>query len=313
MRRKRRRCRQDASNRSQAYLPDLIRSPPDAEVLCRSVMPCDTSSGPSISMLFVKPERAAAMADRTNTGIRLRKRHGIQGDVHADPLGPRQILLVAGEVLDDLRLPGDALRANVVTRGIELDALGSGTVLQIGASARVRLTHRCEVCSHIAQHAGLSRLKVLHGRRGYLGVVVADGVVQVSDELSVTRERFTWVPEHILARTLWVVRRIPPGRVAPYSMLVRLIGAPRGYLRALPRAITFAASRGLAAHRVVNSHGELLKSLPTQPWLLAAEGVESDGSVVGDLGRYTWRPRGLYYKPLPSLPGQLALADVLHP
>jgi len=278
-----------------------------------AVMLCDTPSSPSVSMLFVKPDRAAAMADRAATGIQLRRRHGVQGDVHADPLGPRQILLVAGEVLDDLRLPGEALRANVVTRGIELDALGSGTVLQIGSSALVRLTHRCEVCSHIAQHAGLSQLKVLHGRRGYLGVVIADGVVQVSDELSVTRERFTWVPEHILARTLWVVRRIPPGRVAPYSMLVRLIGAPRGYLRALPRAITFAASRGLAAHRVVSSRGELLESLPTQPRLLAAEGVASNGSVVGDLDRYIWRPRSLYYKPLPSHPEQLSLGCVHHP
>jgi len=229
-------------------------------------------------------------------GLELVYRSGIGGDVHRHPLGPRQVLLVAAEVQEQLGLAPDALRANIITRGIPLDDLESGTVLSLGAQASVRLTHRCEVCSHLGRLSGIDDLRGLHGRRGYLAVVIASGRVEVSDSVGVGNVEYARVPDHVAARALWVIRQIPSGRVVPFTMLVQLVGAPRGYLRALPRLVQAAAHRGLPAHRVVASSGALLDYVPEQLERLTLEGVScADGQVLS-VARLTWRPHGLYLR-----------------
>jgi methylated-DNA-protein-cysteine methyltransferase-like protein len=75
-----------------------------------------------------------------------------------------------------------------------------------------------------------------------------------------------------------VVRRIPPGRVASYSMVadrVRKPGAARAVGGALARGL------GVPAHRVVTAEGRLVRKWPEQSRLLRDEGVPvRDGRVA---------------------------------
>ncbi len=254
----------------------------------------DSSAATLVRSLFVKMERGAPMTDSSDAGIHLDCRLGVRGDYQAGPLGPRQVLLVAGEGLDLLGLGDHALRANIVTRGIALEMLESGTLLDVGPAAQVRLTHRCEVCARIGKMAGVAKLRTLNGKRGYLGVVTRTGDVALGDAIRIAPERYNAVPDHVLERLLWVIRQIPHGRVLPYDLLVRVGGAPRGYLRALPRAIRTAHDRSLPAHRVVTSHGRLLDFLEHQEAQLWAEGVRCGSGSLARLDAVTWRPSDLY-------------------
>ncbi|MGF1600095.1 MAG: MOSC domain-containing protein [Acidimicrobiales bacterium] len=133
---------------------------------------------------------------------------GVAGDVHAgssvqhrsrvalDPGQPnlRQVHLLASEVLESLAgagppvAPGD-LGENITTSGIDLHALGVGTVLRIGESALVAVTGLRNPCAQIDDfRPGLLRQLryrdddgVLVRRAGIMGVVVLGGVVSVGD------------------------------------------------------------------------------------------------------------------------------------
>ena len=76
-----------------------------------------------------------------------------------------------------------------------------------------------------------------------------------------------------------VVKRIPRGRVASYSMVADRVRKPGA-----ARAVGAALARGLntgAAHRVVRADGRLVARWPEQSRLLAREGVAvHDGKVV---------------------------------
>ncbi len=79
-------------------------------------------------------------------------------------------------------------------------------------------------------------------------------------------------------RVATVVRRIPRGRVASYSMVadrVRRPGAARAVGSALARGLT------VPAHRVVTADGRLVRRWPDQSRLLRDEGVSvRDGRVA---------------------------------
>ena len=79
-------------------------------------------------------------------------------------------------------------------------------------------------------------------------------------------------------RVATVVRRIPRGRVASYSMVadrVRRPGAARAVGSALARGLT------VPAHRVVTADGRLVPRWPDQSRLLRDEGVSvRDGRVA---------------------------------
>ena len=99
--------------------------------------------------LFMKIEKGMPLSRPRDGKFLLRSRFGIEGDANAGGVGPRQVLLVALETLQAFKLqPGD-LRENIVVAGLPLDDLPSGSVLQFGDSATVRLTYHCEVCKYI--------------------------------------------------------------------------------------------------------------------------------------------------------------------
>jgi O-6-methylguanine DNA methyltransferase len=75
-----------------------------------------------------------------------------------------------------------------------------------------------------------------------------------------------------------VVRRIPRGRVASYSMVADRVGEPGA-----ARAVGGALSRGSLgpAHRVVTAEGRLVQRWPDQARLLRDEGIAvRDGRIV---------------------------------
>jgi O-6-methylguanine DNA methyltransferase len=78
-------------------------------------------------------------------------------------------------------------------------------------------------------------------------------------------------------RVATVVRRIPRGRVASYSMVADRLHMPRA-----ARAVGSALARGLEvpAHRVVTADGRLVRRWPDQSRLLRDEGVAVRGGKV---------------------------------
>ena len=64
--------------------------------------------------LFIKAEKGLPLSKPCEGKFLLRARFGIEGDANAGCVGPRQVLLVAMETLQEFKLqPGD-LRENVV-------------------------------------------------------------------------------------------------------------------------------------------------------------------------------------------------------
>jgi MOSC domain-containing protein YiiM len=137
---------------------------------------------------------------------------GVDGDAHAgvtvqhrsrvavDPSQPnlRQVHLMHSELHDDLRALGFDVAAgqlgeNVTTRGLDLHALPTDSVLHIGAEAAVRVTGLRNPCQQIeAFRSGL--LKQVVGRDaagevvrrgGIMGVVLAGGPIRPGDSIVV--------------------------------------------------------------------------------------------------------------------------------
>ena len=122
--------------------------------------------------------------------------------VAQDPTQPnlRQVHLIHSELLDELRRAGfdvapGALGENVTTRGVDLLALPTDTVLRIGATAVVRVTGLRNPCAQIERFRTGLLAEVLRRdeagtvarRAGVMGVVVASGVVRPVDPVGVER------------------------------------------------------------------------------------------------------------------------------
>ena len=106
---------------------------------------------------------------------------GIEGDCHRKPGGSRQVLLMSEENGDAFGLAPGEVRENIVTRGIDLQALPAGTRLEIGGAA-LEITKDCEPCVFIERiRPGLRDRMV--GRRGMLARVLQSGLIRVGDEI----------------------------------------------------------------------------------------------------------------------------------
>lgn len=139
---------------------------------------------------------------------------GVEGDRHAgvtvqhrsrvrrDPTRPnlRQVHLVHAELHDELRAAGFEVEAgdigeNVTTRGIDLLALPTGTLLHLGDDATVRVTGLRNPCAQLDHfQAGLMQATLdrapdgsLVRKAGVMAVVVTGGVVRRGDPIRVER------------------------------------------------------------------------------------------------------------------------------
>ncbi|MEA2385445.1 MAG: hypothetical protein QOH72_5416 [Solirubrobacteraceae bacterium] len=129
-------------------------------------------------------ERAAAIAGR-----------GLEGDRYAAGAGTfstggargHDLTLIAAESLDALALPGgerlayEDARRNVVTRGIDLDAL-IGRPFRVG-DVECFGQRPCEPCAHLERLTVPGTLRGLVHRGGLRADVIADGTIEVGAEV----------------------------------------------------------------------------------------------------------------------------------
>lgn len=130
----------------------------------------------------------------TQTTVELHAGRGIPGDRYFDGTGTfsasekhgQELTLIEAEVLDALREEGLELtaadaRRNVVTRGIDLNAL-VGQEFQLG-TARCVGRRLCEPCSHLQRLTGRALLRPMVHRGGLRADIVSSGVVSVGDAI----------------------------------------------------------------------------------------------------------------------------------
>ena len=133
-------------------------------------------------------------AIRSHDTVELHAGRGIAGDRYFDGTGTfsadgkhgQHLTLIEAEVLDALRddglhlTPADA-RRNIVSRGIDLNAL-VGHEFQVGP---VRCIGRrlCEPCSHLQRLTGRALLRPMVHRGGLRADILTSGVVRVGDEI----------------------------------------------------------------------------------------------------------------------------------
>jgi MOSC domain-containing protein YiiM len=152
---------------------------------------------------FLKPQQ---------TAIRLLEGLGVDGDAHngvtvkhrtlvrRDPTAPnlRQVHLIQCELFDELRPAGftigpGQIGENITTRGINLLALPTGTMLQLGSTALIQVTGLRNPCRQLDQHQnGLTAAllgrdengKVIR-KAGIMGIVLSGGEIRPGDRISV--------------------------------------------------------------------------------------------------------------------------------
>ena len=107
---------------------------------------------------------------------------GVEGDHHAKPRSSRQVLFMAEENCDAFGLAPGEVRENIVTRGIDLQALPSGTRLEIG-DAVFEITKDCEPCVFIERLRPGLRAQ-MERRRGMLARVLRSGEIRVGDAIT---------------------------------------------------------------------------------------------------------------------------------
>jgi len=168
-------------------------------------------------------------------GVFLRAGVGIDGDCHASPISPRQVLLAATGSYYQLGLAPNSLRENILIR-VDRLSLSSGSLLLVGPDAALRITFECEPCGRLNRiRDGLSR--DIKGKRGYLARVVRSGVVRPGDEVKVIKSVFPSFPDDWRDRVLNIVRMIPSNHIISYARLAELAGVPTSFCRSFPRLL----------------------------------------------------------------------------
>ena len=156
-----------------------------------------TEAAGVVEALLTAP--GAEQGVETHRRVELRAGRGIVGDRYFKGTGTfsasekhgQELTLIEAEVLDALReegldlTPADA-RRNVVTRGIDLNAL-AGREFQLG-TARCAGRRLCEPCSHLQRLTGTALLRPMVHRGGLRADVLTSGVVRVGDAIRTSRE-----------------------------------------------------------------------------------------------------------------------------
>jgi hypothetical protein len=166
---------------------------------------------------------------------------GIDGDRHRDPASPRQLLLASSATYADFDLTPHALRENLLF-DTSIDALPSGTVLQVGDEVQVRLMFACEACSRLDLHGAHVAARI-GARRGVLARVVQGGAIRTGDAVRDLGPLLPAWSDDWHERVAQVIDAMPPDTVIEYALLARLAGIQSTYCRAFPR---FLASLGPA-------------------------------------------------------------------
>jgi hypothetical protein len=123
-------------------------------------------------------DEAQAVAGRGLTGDRYFVAAGTFSNPYSDG---HELTLIEAEVVDGLGLPPEEARRNVVTRGIDLNAL-VGRRFRVGEAECVG-RRLCEPCAHLQRltHPGI--LRDLVHRGGLRADIVSGGAIRVGDDV----------------------------------------------------------------------------------------------------------------------------------
>lgn len=186
--------------------------------------------------LAVRPP--GSPAPQAVQSLRLAAGAGIEGDRHADALSPRQVLLADVATYRDFGLAPLALRENLLLDlDLDLAGLASGSLLQIGADAAVRVMFVCEACGQLDRH-GVRLAARIGNRRGMLARVLRGGEVRCGDPVAILEERMAPWPDDWRVRVARVLEAAPPGHVVEYARLAHLAGIQSSYCRAFTRLLS---------------------------------------------------------------------------
>jgi MOSC domain-containing protein YiiM len=178
-----------------------------------------------VTNLYIKRKHGAPLAAVPSFAFH---HDGIAEGVDCAPF--RQVLIAARSVMVECGLqPGD-LRENVLVDYDQLYELPSGTVVRIG-QALIRLTFHCEPCKKILRLVDFER--IVH-RRGVFGSFLNSGRLSVGDELAVTQNNLEPIPYPVTERIMWYLKR---NKLPAVRHLIRAIGLPPAYARAMPRML----------------------------------------------------------------------------
>ena len=122
--------------------------------------------------------------------VRAEAGHGLEGEYHwsATPEPGQSVTLIAAEALEGLRedtgidLSHEASRRNILTRGIELNAL-VGRRFAVGAVECVG-TELCEPCNTLAKLTERGVLRGLVHRGGLRADILSGGEIAVGDAVA---------------------------------------------------------------------------------------------------------------------------------
>jgi MOSC domain-containing protein YiiM len=155
-------------------------------------------AGGRLEAIFIAARAGAPM--RALEEVRALAGRGLEGDRYAVRQGTfsvaggrgNEVTLIAGEVLDALRLPdtqslsGADARRNLVTRGLDLDAV-IGRRFQIGQLELIG-RRRCEPCAHLQRLTRPGVLRALVHRGGLRADLLSTGTLRVGDAITTTGE-----------------------------------------------------------------------------------------------------------------------------
>jgi alkylated DNA nucleotide flippase Atl1 len=248
-----------------------------------------TNQAGSIDNLFLKSRRGEMPTESVE--LNLIAGHGIDRDIHANPISPRQILIVRREDLVERKIAPGALSENIVITGANVDCFIPGSVIKFDRGAAIRLTFYCEPCKQIAHL--VTSLKNIAKKRGILGVVITGGSIETGDRFEIKPNIFPALSDIPYERFLNFLTKIPVGKVVTYRQIIDGIGVSPGYFRALPKYLEKALASGYPVHRILDSQGTLTPHVPHQRELLVAEGVFAIDSCV-PLQDYLWEAPAIY-------------------
>jgi hypothetical protein len=144
------------------------------------------------------PERLAEAEVRADWGV--------VGDRHARPGSSRQVVLVAGEVLDELRLAPGVTREQLTISGAGV--LRAGDVVRVGRDVRLQLV-RPRVPCRVMDGIRPGLMAELQGRGGWCARVLAGGTMRPGDDVEVVEHGGRggrdprWLAEYLDALATW--------------------------------------------------------------------------------------------------------------
>ena len=160
-----------------------LLAPIDAKLPVDEPYGDEVSSGSVLGLLVAPEAEAPLVAVESVTAIAGR---GLEGDRYeagrgtfSGPGRGYELTLIETEVLDELELPWDQARRNVVTRGVALNPL-VGRRFRVGEAECVG-RRLAEPCAHLEKLSGPGLLRPLVHRGGLRADILVGGTIRLGD------------------------------------------------------------------------------------------------------------------------------------